>query len=152
MARSQEGFGKRENEKKKLQKRKEKEQRRQERQANSKDGKSLEDMMAYVDENGNLTNTPPDPTKLRTVRQEDIELGSRNTGSSRELSAHRGKVSFFNESKGYGFIKDEQTQESVFVHVKALTEPIGENDIVTFETRMEAKGPVAVNVKRVVPE
>jgi hypothetical protein len=63
MARSQETFNKKEAEKRKAQKRKEKEQRKEERKANAKEGKSLEEMMAYVDEDGNITSTPPDPTK-----------------------------------------------------------------------------------------
>ena len=67
MARGSETFNKRENEKKKAQKRKEKEQRKEERKA-SNQGKSFEDMLAYVDENGNLTSTPPDETKKRVIK------------------------------------------------------------------------------------
>ncbi|MDL5044925.1 hypothetical protein QQ054_02570 [Oscillatoria amoena NRMC-F 0135] len=63
MARSKETQGKKENDKKKQKKRKEKEEKREERKANYKKGKSLEEMMAYVDENGNISNTPPDPKK-----------------------------------------------------------------------------------------
>ena len=69
---------KKEAEKKKAQKRKEKEQRKEERKANNaKTGTSLEDMMAYVDENGNITSTPPDPTKKKVIKEEDILLGAR---------------------------------------------------------------------------
>lgn len=57
-----------------------------------------------------------------------------------------GVVKFFNETKGFGFIKEESGQE-IFVHVSGLTETIRENDKVTFETQEGKKGLNAVNVK-----
>jgi hypothetical protein len=64
MARSQASQAKKQKEKLKLQKRKDKEQRKEERKANSLHGKPLEEMLAYVDENGNISTTPPDaPTR-----------------------------------------------------------------------------------------
>lgn len=147
MAKSQETFSKKEAEKKKIQKRKEKEQRKQERKANAKSG-SLEDMMAYVDEYGNITSTPPDPLKKKAIKAEDIVLGARNNVKANPADAFRkGKVTFFNESKGYGFIRDLQSQESVFVHVNSLTEQIKENDKVSFEVEQGPKGLSAVRVK-----
>ena len=65
MARSQETFGKKEKEKKRLKKREEKQKRKEERKANSNKGGDLDSMLAYVDEYGNITDTPPDPTKKR---------------------------------------------------------------------------------------
>ncbi|MFC2119412.1 cold-shock protein, partial [Bacteroidota bacterium] len=59
----------------------------------------------------------------------------------------KGNVSFFNDSKGFGFIKDLETQESVFVHVNNTLEEIKENNIVSFEIEMGPKGPTAVKVK-----
>ncbi len=59
----------------------------------------------------------------------------------------KGIVTFFNDSKGYGFIKDLETQESVFVHINSLTEPIKENNKVIFEVEMGPKGANAVRVK-----
>jgi CspA family cold shock protein len=59
----------------------------------------------------------------------------------------RGTVKFFNNSKGFGFIKTE-TGEELFVHVSGLREEISENDEVVFETREGKKGLNAVNVKR----
>jgi cold shock CspA family protein len=148
MAKSQETFNKKEKEKKKLQKRKEKEQKKAERKANAKDGKTLEDMMAYVDENGNITSSPPDPTKKRVIKEADIEIGSRNKEGAAKVGLRKGKVTFFNTSKGYGFIKDLQTQESIFVHMNALTIPIKENDLVTFETEQGPRGLNAIAVKK----
>ena len=57
-----------------------------------------------------------------------------------------GVVKFFNEAKGFGFIKGEDGQE-IFVHVSGLTEDIRENDNVTFDTQEGKKGLNAINVK-----
>ena len=147
MARPQETFNKKELEKKRLQKRQEKEQRKEERKANSS-GKSFEDMLAYVDENENITSTPPDLTRKKTViKAEDIVIGSRNTGSANPIGEGRtGTVAFFNTSKGFGFIKDSQSGESVFVHLNALSSPIKENDKVQFEVERSPKGLSATKV------
>ena len=150
MAKSQETFSKKEAEKKKAQKRKEKEQRKEERKANNaKSGTRLEDMMAYVDEYGNITSTPPDPNKIKkNINVDDIVIGARNNVADNPADAFRkGKITFFNEAKGYGFIKDLQSQESIFVHINQLTEAVKENDKVTFEVERGPKGFSAVRVK-----
>ena len=105
-------------------------------------------MIAYVDENGMISSTPPDPTKKTDIKLEDIEIGVPNRGSEPELDPIRkGTVTFFNESKGYGFIKDTETKESVFVHVNNVLEEIKEGNLVIFEVEMGPKGPSAVQVK-----
>lgn len=147
MARPQETFNKKELEKKRLQKRKEKEQRKEERKANAKDGSSLEDMMAYVDENGNITSTPPDPTKKKVIKEADIMLGARKIEADEKPSVRTGIVTFFNTSKGFGFIKDSDSKESIFVHSNGLLSAIKENDKVTFETERGFKGLNAIKVK-----
>jgi len=149
MAKSQPSSTKNEIERKKLQKRKEKEQRREQRKAHAQEGKSFEDMIAYVDENGNITSTPPDPGKKKPVSTDEILIGARVRTDEKENARRTGKVAFFNSSKGYGFIKDDQSGESVFVHVNALTAPIAENDRVTFETQRGHKGLSAVNVEKI---
>jgi len=58
-----------------------------------------------------------------------------------------GKVKFFNEVKGYGFIKDNETDEEYFVHVSGLIDRVKEDDEVTFEVTEGRKGLNAVNVK-----
>jgi cold shock CspA family protein len=105
-------------------------------------------MLAYVDENGNLSNTPPDPKKMKKIKQEDIEIGvpKQQAFDPSEL-IRTGIVTFFNESKGYGFIKDLETQQSVFVHVNALKQAVKENNKVTFEVEMGPKGANAINVE-----
>ncbi len=60
---------------------------------------------------------------------------------------NKGKVKFFNESKGYGFIKDLESEKEYFVHVSGLIDEINENDEVTFELQEGKKGLNAVNVK-----
>lgn len=59
----------------------------------------------------------------------------------------QGKVKFFNESKGFGFIKDDESDNEYFVHVTGIKETIRENDEVTFELIEGKKGLNAVNVK-----
>ena len=60
-----------------------------------------------------------------------------------------GTVKFFNDSKGYGFIKDNETENEYFTHVSGLIDEISENDEVTFELTEGKKGLNAVNVKKV---
>jgi cold shock CspA family protein len=148
LARSTETFGKKEKEKARLKKSKDKKEKAEERKANAAKGKSLEDMMAYIDENGNITSTPPDPSRKIKINVEDIQIGVAKQQDLPQDSVRTGVVSFFNEAKGYGFIKDMQTQESIFVHINALTEPLKENNMVTFETEQGQKGLSAINVKK----
>lgn len=58
-----------------------------------------------------------------------------------------GKVKFFNESKGFGFIKDSESDKEYFVHVSGLVDQIREDDEVTYELQEGRKGLNAVNVK-----
>ncbi|MDB5273761.1 MAG: comB [Chitinophagaceae bacterium] len=146
MSKSQETWNKKETEKKKQQKKKEKEQKKQERKDNPKSS-NIEDMMAYVDEYGNITSTPPDPKKKIKINEADISIGVARQIATEVDTVRKGTVTFFNESKGYGFIKDSETQESIFVHVNGLEEPIKENNKVTFETENSPKGLNAIKVK-----
>ena len=107
MAKSQETYSKKEKESKKLKKRQEKEEKKAERKAGGK--KSFEDMIAYVDENGQLSSTPPDPNKRKVLNLEDIQLGARIEVAPEPAEiARKGKITFYNTEKGYGFIKDGQ--------------------------------------------
>ncbi len=148
MARSKETYKKKEVQKKKEKKRKDKEKKRLERNETSRDGNNLDDMIAYVDEFGNITSTPQDLSKKTKIKAEDIEIRvTKNTAPDVEETTRKGIVSFFNDSKGYGFIKDLVTQESIFVHVKGLIDPVLENNKVTFEVEKGPKGLNAFNVK-----
>jgi cold shock CspA family protein len=148
MARSQETWNKKEVQNKKDKKRKDKEVKKLERKETGKSGNSLDDMIAYVDENGMITSTPPDPTKKQKIKLEDIQIGvSRRAEPEPEDLIQKGIITYMNDAKGFGFIRNLKTQESVFVHKKELLEPVQENNKVSFEVRMGPKGLNAVNVK-----
>jgi len=148
MAKSGETFGKKEKEKKRAKQRQEKAEKMEDRKANAKKGKSLDEMMAYLDENGNLSATPPDPKKKKVFNQEDMQIGVPKYEASEEDVIRKGVITFFNEDKGFGFINDLQSQERVFIHVNQLAEPVKEGDKVTFEVESGPKGLNAINVKK----
>lgn len=147
MAKSKQTFNKREKEKQREKERKDKKEKMEERKANQVKGKSLDDMMAYIDENGNITSTPPDPSKRRTYNVEDIEIGVPKHEEGPEDSIREGRIDFFNEAKGFGFIID-QHGERIFFHVNQLTEPVRENDKVNFEVERGPRGWNATGVKK----
>ncbi len=60
-----------------------------------------------------------------------------------------GTIKFFNEQKGYGFIKDNASGNEVFVHITGLVDKVKENDTVSYEVTQGKKGENAVNVKKV---
>lgn len=62
---------------------------------------------------------------------------------------NQGTVKFFNESKGFGFIKDDQSGKDFFVGANGLKVTIKENDKVSFDVEQGPKGPVATNVKHI---
>lgn len=136
-------FNKREVEKNKQQKRKEKQLRREERKNNPTD--SFEDMIAYVDENGVITSTPPDLTKKQKIDIEDI-LVSVPKREDVEDPILRGRVEYFNQDKGFGFIKSIGSVDKYFFHISNAPESIKEGNIVTFELERGQKGINAVRI------
>ncbi len=148
MGKSQASYAKKEKEKKRQQKKKDKEARKEERKANSLTGKPLEDMLAYVDENGNITDTPPDPGRKKNIKTDDIVISVRKNDDHKRDFTRTGLVTSFNAAKGYGFIRDDNSKESIFVHVNSLTFEIQENDKVSFQTSQTPKGLSAVEVKK----
>jgi len=150
MAKSKETFGKKEKEKKRLKDRQDKAEKMQKRNAEPKKEKSLEDMMAYLDENGNLSSTPMDPKKKKIFRQEDMQIRVLKQEELEQQDTTRtGVVAFFNDEKGFGFINDLQSNERIFVHAKQSTEQLKEGDKVSFEVEMGPKGPSAFRVKKI---
>ena len=136
MAGSQ-SFGKRENEKKKQAKRLEKQKRKEERQATGTS--SFDDMIAYVDENGNFTDVPPEERKKEAVKLEDIVIAVPKKDDS-EPEIQRGRVEHFNEGK------DLTSGEKYFFHVSSAPAGISEGNTVTFETERSARGMNAINI------
>lgn len=152
MAKSQQSYNKKEKEKKRRKKKQEKEERRAQRKAEREERGplSFEDMLSYVDENGNITSTPPDPNKKKKeIKLEDIQLGAASQYQEPVETVRQGRVKFFNEEKGYGFIVDQGSKESIFVHINDLAGPLDTDDKVTFETEQGFKGLKAINVKLV---
>lgn len=148
MAKSSTTFSKKEKEKKRLKKRQDKAEKMADRKASAVSGQSLEDMMVYVDENGNLTSTPPDPKKKKVISAHEISLDVRRSQTfEEEEEALNGTIQFYNDQKGYGFIRINGSGENVFFHLKSVngTPVLGAK--VTFETENSDKGPVAVKVK-----
>ena len=138
---------KRENEKKRLARRAEKQKKKEEKKLSNK-ANSFEDMIAYVDENGMITDTPPTPNnKPQEVDMSTIEVSTpRRTEEPIEL-VHEGRIEHFNVSKGYGFVKDLKNAEKYFFHISGLIDNIIENNLVTFELEQGSRGMNAVKIK-----
>lgn len=136
---------KRENEKKRLARRAEKQKRKEEKKLSPK-ANSLDDMIAYVDENGMITSTPPtENIKKEEIKQEEMVISTPK--KEKEVpTVMKGRVEFFNTSKGFGFIKDLSGTEKYFFHVNNVMADISENDIVTFDLERGIKGMNAVNI------
>ncbi|HLV14791.1 MAG TPA: cold shock domain-containing protein [Xanthomarina sp.] len=149
MAKSQQTFNKSEKEKKRLKKREDKRKKMEARKLDKETGGNEGIQFAYVDYNGNLTDTPPDPSMKIKVDAESIEVSipKRDDSDIEEVDPIRkGKVSFFDNSKGFGFIIDSENQEKYFCHVSGLIDEIQENDKVSFELEKGMKGLNAVRV------
>ena len=149
MAKSQQTFNKIEKEKKRLKKREDKRKKKEARKAEIKEHGTNGIQFAYVDYNGNLTDTPPDPTQKIEVDVESISIAIPKREDSDEAydPVRKGKVSFFDTSKGFGFIIDAEDDEKYFTHVSGLIDEISENDKVIFELEKGMKGLNAVKVQ-----
>ncbi len=141
-------FSKKEKIKKKAKKREDKAQRLEDRKMSNDKGKSLEDMMVYVDEYGNLTTVPTDLQNRQKINPEEIRLGAAPV--EKEDPEWRGTVTFFSE-KGYGFITAGNSGDKIFVHRNDLAEPVQERDKVVFLVEKRERGLVAVNVRKIKP-
>ena len=148
MAKSQQTYNKKEKEKAKLKKREEKQKKKEARKADKSPGIEF----AYVDHNGNLTDTPPDPSLKVEIDADEIVLGvpPLEAGDREAFDPIRkGKVSFYDPSKGFGFIIDNENNEKYFTHVSGIIDEITENDNVTFELEKGQRGMNAVKVQKV---
>lgn len=139
-------LGKRENEKKKQARRIEKQNRKEERKSSGKVS-NFDDMIAYVDENGMITSTPPDMNcKKEEINHEEIMI---STPKKEENPILKGRVEHLNSLKGYGFIKDLAGTDKYFFHVSNLLADVVENDIVTFDLERGKRGLNAVNINTI---
>ena len=146
MGRSGDSFNKKERQKKKEKRRKNKAEKKQKRK---EEGNYIEFM--YVDANGNLTEKPPDPAEKIDIPLEEIQVSvPKLSDLPEEVDVIKeGVVKFFNEDKGFGFIIENGTKNSLFFHVNNLLDPVTDNDKVYFKAENGPKGLVAVEVRLV---
>ena len=135
---------KRENEKKRLARRAEKQKKKEDRKLLGK-ANSFDDMIAYVDENGMITSVPPENTPKEEIKLEEIVISTPKKDKE-EPVIRRGRIEFFNESKGFGFIKDLSGVEKYFFHISSAPDTIAEGDKVTFEIERGTRGLAAVRI------
>ena len=135
---------KRENEKKKLARRAEKLKKRESRKLAGKE--NFDDMIAYVDENGVITSTPPEVNaKKEEIKQEEIIISTPKK-SDEIPTVQKGRIEFYNTSKGYGFIKNLLGTDKYFFHINNVKSSVAENDIVSLDLERGPKGLNAINV------
>lgn len=139
-------FNKKALQQKRAKRKQDKLERKEERKANNDKGKSLEEMMVYLDEYGNITDVPPDKQKRSKINAADIQIGATPIIEEKEFT---GTISLFFTDKAYGFITEDKSKESIFVHSSKLLEPVGEKDRVTYEKEKTPKGYAAVNVRKI---
>lgn len=145
MGRSRESYNKKEVRNKKEKKRKDKKKKREARKGEEKN--SFNEMIAYVDKDGNISSEPPEE-KDDEVKREDIEVSvPKKSESEKEDPIRNGLITFFNDNKGYGFIKDFKNGQSVFVHQNNAQDELDEGEQVSYEIEMGPRGLAAVNVK-----
>ena len=137
-------FSKKENFKEKLQKQKAKAIRREDRKNTNDKGKSLDDMIMYVDANGQLTSTPPDNSNKSVIDLDNIQLGAAPIQEEDPIKS--GIVTFFSD-KGYGFITEDNSKENVFFHSNNCVDIIKKGNKVSFEKERSPKGFSAINIK-----
>ena len=137
-------FNKREIEKRKQEKRLEKQKRKEERKSNAGNN-SFDDMIAYVDENGVIMDTPPDPANKSDIEIGDIAVSIPKKEDVKDTKLI-GTVEYYNEDKGYGFIKNAVKMEKYFFHISNAPASIKEGNKVTFELERGQKGMNAVRI------
>lgn len=137
-------FTKKENNKKKTKRLQDKQLRRDDRKDNNNKGKSLDDMIVYVDVNGHFTEVPP---HLQN-RDADLARAKKAQESAVDPNADfTGIVTYLSE-KGFGFITEDKTGENVFFHVGQTTQTIEKHNKVSYKKELTPKGYQAIEVKK----
>ena len=130
---------------------KKKQSKKQDKLKKKEDGKTngavrtFEDMIAYVDENGMIVDTPPDLTKKTKIEAETISISTPKKEDV-EFTPLVGRVDHYNNDKGYGFIKDTTTNDKYFFHINNAFSSIAEGNMVNYELERGQKGMNAVKV------
>lgn len=138
-------LSKKENSKKKAKKMQDKALRREDRKTNNNKGKTLDDMIVYVDIEGNFTSVPP---HLQN-REEDLAKPKKAAKNQTENGEKifTGIITFFSE-KGYGFITEDVTRENVFFHHGDSSSVVEKNDKVNYKKESTPRGYKAVEIKK----
>lgn len=140
---------KRDNEKKKQEKRIEKQKRKEQRKLSGTD--SFDDMIAYVDENGVISSTPPEYNKTENADTSRNIIPEKRKPAPEQHNttvAIKGRVEYINAEKGYGFVKEITRTDKYFFHVSGLLESVQVDDIVVFDLERGKKGFNAVRIKK----
>ncbi|MBB1140522.1 cold-shock protein [Myroides sp. WP-1] len=133
-------FFKKENNKKKKQKQEEKLKRREERKQHNNKGKDLEDLFVYVDKQGQLTHLTPEEQALQ--EKQDYK----NTEKISQEN-HEGTISYVTD-KGYAFVIDSKTRESIFLHQNDLNIPLEKGLKISFKLEQSKNGIRAVEAAK----
>jgi cold shock CspA family protein len=136
---------KRELEKKREQKRQEKQKRKEVRKAN-RGSMSFDDMIAYVDANGLITDTPPDPNEKQEVDVDSIIVSTPQKTETEETVLMRGYVEYYVADKGYGFIRDDSGKNKYFFHISNAPANIAKGNTVVYELERGERGLNAVKI------
>lgn len=137
-----ETFNKKEREKKKDKRRKDKLLKKEARKENAPGG--FESMIAYVDENGILSDTPPDPSNKVNIDASEIGISVAKREKEEIDPVLQGTISYYDATKGYGFIK--VGDENFFMHRNNVSGEPAQGKRVLFEKEKGAKGWAAVKV------
>lgn len=137
MARSKQSFGKREKEKERLKKKALKQDRREERKKNSLKGMGLDALV--VDPKDVIT------ASINNPASEEVKPAL--TVNPSPISHQRtGRISYYNEQKGYGFVRDSQFKDNIMFRIKDLTVPVKLNDSVTYTKEKSPEGNIASGI------
>lgn len=142
-------YSKRDNEKKKNEKRAEKQKKKELRKLNEKPA-GFDDMIAYVNEYGQLSSTPHMPKNEveKSTENKTLQSHHRKNDKPENLSNRTGLVEHVNAEKGYGFITEKTLNAKHFFHVSGLLESVQVGDIVIFDLEQGKKGYNAVRIKK----
>lgn len=151
-------YSKRDNEKKKQEKRVEKQKKKESRKLNDKPA-GFDDMIAYVDENGRISSTPPSERNNDIVSRPNREQERLNQNSDSDqrkngnkLTELKGKVEYVNAEKGYGFIKETAQVDKYFFHVSGLLDAVQVGDAVVYDLERGKKGYSAVRIRKQIAD
>lgn len=139
-----ESYTKKEYTKKKIKKLQDKHSRREDRKGNNNRGKSLDEMIVYVDVNGHFTQVPP---HLQN-RDEDLAKAKKMQEMVAGADADFTGIITYLSEKGFGFITEDKTGENIFFHVGQTIHTVEKHNKVTYKKELTPKGYQAVEVKK----